>query len=73
MMACLPGKTFLNFCFPLYQTNFLAPQVICTLTKHLNLLDLYINYDITSSCNKKFEKLKDDCTVCFQNQAFNST
>lgn len=43
-----------NFEFSVFFHNKLifGSQVICTLTKHLNLLGLYIKYDIATSHNK---------------------
>lgn len=57
MIACLSGKTFSNLLF-LIINCFLAPQVICTLTKHLNFLALYIHNDKLLAIIWKFEKLK---------------
>lgn len=52
---------------------FLDSQVICTLTEYLNLLVLYINYEIASTRCKRIWKIKDGCTICFHNQACNTT
>lgn len=68
----MPFKRKLSW-ISVFQNFHFDSRVICTFTKHLNLLDLYINNDIASSHNKKNWEIKDDCTICFQNQPFNST